>query len=182
MPEWPPRLIGELTASDVRARALAEPLSLDQLNWKPSPGEWSVGQCLAHLAVTTELYLPPIADALSGQAKGIADEIRPGAPSRWFIRKFIAPSPAKAKAPGKIAPGSAVDARILERYLAAHQSARELVARAAGYDVNRIRFRNPFVPLLRFTVGTGLEIISKHAMRHLLQAERVKTRPGFPAL
>ena len=37
-----------------------------------------------------------------------------------------------------------------------------------------IRFRNPFIPLLRFTVGTGLEIVAKHESRHLLQAEGVR--------
>ena len=52
--------------------------------------------------------------------------------------------------------------------------------RAAGYDVNHVRFRNPFIPLLRFSVGTGLELHSSHERRHLLQAERVKTAPGFP--
>ena len=52
---------------------------------------------------------------------------------------------------------------------------RELVARASAYDVNRIRFKNPFTPLLRFTVGTGLEIVTQHQSRHLLQAEVVLT-------
>jgi hypothetical protein len=60
--------------------------------------------------------------------------------------------------------------------------ARELIRRASSYDVNRIRFRNPFVPLLRFTVGTGLEIITKHEDRHLLQAERLKQSAEFPHL
>ena len=177
---WPARLTSELNASDDRARALAAPLSSLQLNWKPSPSSWSIGQCLEHLAIATEVYLPRIATALDRAPAGRVDEIRSGAPSRWFIRSFIAPSTIKAKAPGKIAPGSNVDAAILVRYLAAHRAARELVARAAGYDVNRIRFANPFVPLLRFTVGTGLEIISKHAMRHLQQAERVRNHPDFP--
>jgi hypothetical protein len=48
------------------------------------------------------------------------------------------------------------------------------------YDVNRIRFRNPFIPVLRFTVGTGLEILSNHQRRHLLQAERVRESLEFP--
>jgi hypothetical protein len=46
--------------------------------------------------------------------------------------------------------------------------------------VNRIRYRNPFIPLLRFTVGAGLEIIAKHASRHLLQAEGVRQNMSFP--
>ena len=69
---------------------------------------------------------------------------------------------------------------MLERFLRSNDVARNLVRRASPYDVNRIRFRNPFVPLLRFTVGTGLEIISRHQHRHLLQAERVRQAPAFP--
>jgi hypothetical protein len=180
MPNWPARLTSELIASDDRARALASSLTAAQLNWTPSPSSWSAGQCLEHLAISTEVYLPPIGAALDRAPAGSADEITPGAPSRWFIRNFIAPSTVKAKASGKIAPGSNVDGAILDRYLHAHRAARELVARAAAHDINRIRFANPFVPLLRFTVGTGLEIISKHAMRHLQQAERVKADPQFP--
>jgi hypothetical protein len=180
MVRWVVRLTGELESSDARAIALARTLTPSQLNWKPAPSSWSVGQCLEHLAVATEVYLPPISRALDVAAAGTAEDITPGAPSRWFIRNFIAPSAVRARAPGKIAPGSNVDQAILERYLAAHRAARDLVTRAGGYDVNRIRFRNPFVPLIRFTVGTGLEIISKHAMRHLLQAERVKAHPQFP--
>jgi hypothetical protein len=54
---------------------------------------------------------------------------------------------------------------------------RDLVRCAGAYDINRIRFRNPFIPLLRFTVGTGLEIVWRHQRRHLLQAERIKQPP-----
>jgi hypothetical protein len=69
---------------------------------------------------------------------------------------------------------------VLERFLRNNAAARQLIVRAGEYDVNRIRFRNPFVPVFRFTVGTGLEIISKHEGRHLLQAERVRQSVGFP--
>jgi len=45
-------------------------------------------------------------------------------------------------------------------------------ARASPYGVNRIRYKSFFIPVLRFTVRTGLEIVTKHQSRHLLQAER----------
>jgi hypothetical protein len=54
------------------------------------------------------------------------------------------------------------------------------VRQASNYDVNRIRYKNPFIPLLRFTVAAGIEIIAKHEARHLLQAEAVRQLPGFP--
>jgi hypothetical protein len=179
--KWNDRLIAELTAADERARALVSDLTAQQLNWKPAPGAWSIGQCLEHLCVSNEVYLGPIAESLDGQQPDAVDEITPGWFSRKFIRDYIAPSEKKAKAPAKIAPGSStVDAGILDRFLRSNQNTRRLIQAASRFDVNRIRFRNPFVPLLRFTVGTGFEIMSKHESRHLLQAERVKALGEFP--
>lgn len=175
-PPWCPRLIAEFNASDQRAAAVVQGLTPEQLNWQPGPGEWSVGQCLDHLYVSNVVYGPPIASALVGQPVGVAQEITPGWFGRWFIRNYIAPSPQppRRRAPRKIKPAAHVDPSILERFLKSNQDARELVQRAGNYDVNRIRFKNPFVPLIRFTVGTGLEILSKHEQRHLQQAERVR--------
>lgn len=177
LPAWGKRLLAELDASDARAIALVKPLTPEQLNWKPAPEKWSVGQCLEHLAISNEVYLGPIADALAGPPSRTVDEIAPGWFGRWFIRNYIAPSAQtrRARAPSKIAPVlSRVEPAILERFLKGNRDMRELVARAGGYDVNRLRFRNPFIPLIRFTVGTGFEITAKHEDRHLLQAERVK--------
>ncbi len=175
-PAWCPRLLDELRAADARAVALAKPLTTVQLNWRPSAAEWSVGQCLDHLLVANRVYLPPIAAALQHAPRRTVSDITPGWFGRWFIRTYIAPSPAskKARAPGKITPVSEVDATILDRFLASNEEARRLVERAGEVDVNHARFKNPFVPMLRFTIGTGLEIIAKHQDRHLLQAERVR--------
>jgi hypothetical protein len=184
VPAWCTRLLAELHASDARAIALVKPLTPEQLNWKPAPGKWSVGQCLEHLAISSEVYLGPIADALAGAPSGAAAEITPGWFGAWFIRNYIAPSAQtkRARAPKQIAPVlSRVEPAILERFLKGNRDMRELVTRAAGYDVNRLRFKNPFIPLIRFTVGTGFEITSKHEDRHLLQAERVRQLPQFPA-
>jgi len=152
------------------------------LNWQPAAGAWSVGQCLDHLCVTNDVYLAPIGQALEGKAKGAAEEIRPGWFGRLFLKKVIEPSPesVRAKAPKKIVPAPRVESSVLERFLAGNQKLRELIERASEYDVNRIRFKNPFVPVIRFTVGTGFVIVTRHEHRHLLQAERVKASAGFP--
>jgi len=175
LPGWSQRLISELDAADRRAERLAKPLTSEQLNWRPRPDAWSVGQCLQHLCVANEVYLPAISNSLAGRRRSRVQEIAPGWFGRWFIRKFIEPSSGsrRTRAPGKIKPRQQVEASILESFLRSNQVARELVYLASDYDVNRIRFKNPFVPMLRFTVGTGLEIVSKHQSRHLLQAERV---------
>jgi hypothetical protein len=175
--------MAELHAADARAIALARTLTATQLNWKPRPEVWSIGQCLEHLCVANEVYLPPIVKSLDGQQPAPIDEITPGWLGRWFIRNYIEPSSQtkKAKAPKKIAPGVSIEPGILDRFLRGNDAAREFVRRAAPYDVNRLRFKNPFIPGLRFSVGTGLEVLTRHERRHLLQAERIRELPEFPA-
>jgi hypothetical protein len=176
---WADRLIRELEANDRRAAAVARGLSPEQLNWRPAADAWSVGQCIQHLYVTNEVYLPPIAAALEGRPRSPVPEITPGWFGRWFIRNYIEPSPKsrRGRAPRKITPAEHIEPSILEMFLGSNENARALIRRAESYDVNRIRFRNPFVPLVRFTVGTGFEIVTIHQRRHLLQAERVAAGP-----
>lgn len=184
LPRWCTRLLAELTASDARASAIAGTLTPGQVNWPPSPGAWSVGQCLQHLAIGNELYIEAIEAALTRNltATGSVGDLSIGAPSRWFIRSFIAPGPQtkRAKAPKKITPAATVEDDILDRFLRSNERIRAVMRRASEYDVNRIRFRNPFVPVIRFTVGTGFELLARHEDRHLLQAERVRQASGFP--
>ena len=181
-PAWAQRLISELAAADRRAERLAKELTPEQLNWRTRPGTWSIGQCLEHLHISNEVVLSAISTALEGRQHSPVHEITLGRFSRWFIRNYIAENPggARARAPKKIQPAKQVDPAILQVFLRENQIARELVAKASAYDVNRIRYKNPFMPLVRFTVGTGLEIVTQHQSRHLLQAETVRQAPGFP--
>ena len=182
-PAWLDRLLAELRDSDARAQRVASTLTGLQLNWRASPRTWSIGQCLEHLRAANEVYLPAMATALKGRDQAKTSEIVLPAPSRWFLRDYIAPNPGgtRAKAPRAITPASNVPLDILQALLNTNRQARELILQAANYDVNRIRFSNPFVPLLRFTIGTGLEIVSKHESRHLLQAEGVRCHVDFPS-
>lgn len=182
MAAWAAGLLSDLDEADERASRLVEGLSSEQLNWRPDSVSWSIGQCLDHLCVMNDVYLPPMAQALDGKPKRAASEITPGWFGRLFLEKAVEPSPesSRLKAPRKIVPSSRTDTSVLDRFLAGNRSVRQLIERAREYDINRIRFRNPFVPLIRFTVGTGLKIVTRHQHRHLLQAQRVKEAAGFP--
>jgi len=181
-PAWSVRLAFELSANDLTAQALAGGLTEEQLNWQPALGSWSVGQCLEHLCRTNEAYLTPISAALKDQPDSPVEQTTPGWFGRWFIRSFVEPSPnsKRVSAPSKIRPAARVDLAVLDRFLSGNKSCRELIVRTRGKNINRIRFWNPFVPGVRFTVGTGLEIITGHERRHLLQAERVRDSVNFP--
>ncbi len=71
-PAWSVRLAADLDANDQFAKKLVAELTDEQLNWQPAPGPWSVGQCLEHLSITNEAYLPPISVAVNEQQLGVS--------------------------------------------------------------------------------------------------------------
>ena len=181
-PAWSVRLAADLLANDETAKRLLAGLTKEQLNWQPAPDSWSIGQCLEHLCIMNEFYLPPISAAFKEKPDSPVEQIAPGWFGGWFIRNFAEPTSGRrrVRAPAKIRPASNVEVSVLGRFLSGNQSCRDIIVSAGSKNVNRIRFWNPFIPGLRFTVGTGLEIIVRHERRHLLQAERVRDAVNFP--
>jgi hypothetical protein len=50
----------------------------------------------------------------------------------------------------------------------------------ADVEAGRVRFRSPFLALLRLSLGTGFAALSAHNRRHIWLAREVMAWPGFP--
>jgi hypothetical protein len=179
-------IIDELDRTDQQARSMVAGLTDAQLNWQPGGGTgWSVAQCLEHLTHATALYVPALQAAVrkaSVLPAGKRKPIQPGWLGRWFITELEPPPKRKLKSPKKARPAARPKgAETLTAFLAAHDQVRALVAEVRDLDLNRIRFRNPFLRLLPWTVGTGLMIIGAHDRRHLWQAQQVLKAMGQEA-
>jgi len=170
-------VLNELDRTDEEARQLVASLSEAQLNWGPSPTAWSVAQCLDHLGQINSAYIPALQAAVRHAGRNSMaphEPIQPDWFGRWFINAMEPPPRRKFKSPAKGKPGlhKSCD-EVLSAFIASHNELRSLIHDAREVNLNRIRFKNPFVSLLRFTVGTGILIIGAHDRRHLWQARQV---------
>lgn len=174
-------VIDEIDTADRAAEDLVAPLSDEQFHWQPAPGRsWSVAQCLDHLATIDVYYGAAIERAVEhARERGLrgGGAISPTFFGERFIRSLEPPVKLRSRAPASVQPrssGSRED--ILTAYLAAHDRFRALVRSCEGIDVNRAKFPNPFFPMFRIRVGTGLRVIPAHDRRHLWQAGQVIAR------
>lgn len=182
--------LADLRSASVEARALFDELSDEQLAWKPAPKIWSVAECFAHLVASAELYHPRIAEALDRVRDKEQGESEKGEQepfkARWLQRRFIAfvgpQSRSKLKAPKKFVPAVAdVDvARVASDFFARQEELGELIRKADGCDLNRGKIVSPILRLLNFTLGEAFWMLTAHAQRHLLQAQRLRRTAGFP--
>jgi hypothetical protein len=177
------RVLDEVDALDREAEALVAPLSDEQFHWRPDEGRaWGVAECLDHLASTNMLYGGAIEKAVEeARERGLAGggPIAPTFFGERFIRSLEPPVKVRGRAPALVRPraGGSRDG-IVAAYRASHDRFRDLVRRCEQIDVNRAKFPNPFFPLLRVRVGTGLRAIPAHDRRHLWQAGEVVKKLG----
>jgi hypothetical protein len=167
-------------AAEADARRLVSGLTEELGRWRAAAGTWSVAECLDHLATADRVYLaamrPPAERAL---ADGLRRDgpARPGLVGRWFVWSLEPPvKPAfRGTAPRAIRPRAspALDGA-MRAFLAAHDEARVFLRTFAGIDLAGVRFPNPFIRGVRFSLATGLHVIAAHERRHLWQAWRVR--------
>jgi DinB superfamily len=170
----------QLDAAERDARLLVQNLGDERGCWRAEANSWSVAQCLDHLATANEVYLsamkgPAIRARTAGQMR--RRPALPGFVGRWFVKK-MEPSlkeSFKMKAPRKIKPdSSSLLADAFDRFLRSQNEIRDYIRENADLDLAAIRFPNPLVPGIRFSIATGLHVISAHERRHLRQAWGVR--------
>lgn len=177
-------LLDQLGASGLAAAALGRELSPEQLRWRPSETSWSIAQCIDHLAVAGRAYLGPLRQGAEEARRRGWMRREPIEPS-WIERKLVytlePPPRLRLPAPGKIVPALDKEPAAVWRDFAAVQAeAAALLKESADLDLNRARFVNPFLSLVRMRVGSGFLVITAHERRHLWQAQKIRLRPEFP--
>jgi DinB superfamily len=172
----------QLDDADWQAGEIAAHLSDHQANWQPNNGgSWSVAQCLDHMACANRTYLEALKLAAPKARPGHTQLRTAGWFSRYFVRKTEPPASIKIKTPTKIKPQSQISKEdSLAQFKQSNDAVRRFVLETSHLDLCGVRFKNPFVRGLSFTVATGLLVIAAHNRRHLYQAEQVVKNPAFP--
>jgi hypothetical protein len=170
----------QLEAAEREAEALVAGLSEEQGTRRPEAESWSVAECLDHLATANRVYLRAMQEPANrarthGRHRG--QPARPGWAGRLFVATLEPPPKwwSRLKAPRSIRPRAATPlAEAFASFVTSQADVRAFLRAHADLDLAGVRFRNPFVPGIRFSLATGLHVIAAHDRRHLWQAWRVR--------
>jgi DinB superfamily len=170
----------QLAAAERDARVLVADLAEAQGGWHAESGSWSVAQCLDHLAITNRAYLLAMKEpAIRAREQGRfrRSTATPGLVGRWFVRTLEPPvkAPFKIKSPRSVEPRVSLSlANAFASFATTQDELRKFLGTYAVLDLAGVRFSNPFVRGIRFSLATGLHVITAHERRHLCQAWRVR--------
>jgi hypothetical protein len=159
-------------------------LSAVQLNWKPNPETWSVGECIDHLIVTNRSYFAQL-EALSRGDKYVSFweklPILHGFWGRTILKATTEQVQKKGKTPSTFTPTrSTLPADIVEEYCRQHD---QLLAKVRATDLvnhHETMITSPAASFITYSLHDAVRIIFQHERRHFNQAKALLSRPEFP--
>jgi hypothetical protein len=173
------RIAGEFDAAQARVYRLAE--SVEDALWtrRPVEGRWSIDECIAHLTITNQRYLPIFAEVADAapQMDEPPPPMRPDLTGRmlaWFMEppvRFRLPT-----APSFEPPSSAGRVATVALFDAMQARLGEQIRAMDGFDISKIRMASPFNEKVRYSAFSALCILAAHERRHLWQAEQVRAQ------
>jgi hypothetical protein len=176
----------QLDAIAADADAVLAGLTAAQVNWRPGPDRWSIGECVSHLNVGIRVVLPALDRAIeTARQRGWTGEgpFRYGWFANWMARSQEPPVKRRIRTWPIIQPVTEHhDAtRLRAEFHAVRRELRERLLHAEGLDWKRARVVSPVSRLVRMPFGAYLEFLLAHDRRHLWQARGVRNHAGFPA-
>lgn len=169
---------GEIASVNAEAQRMCAGLTGEQLGWRPQAGKWSMAENLAHLNLTTQIFLPTLDRAIENARRNgllASGPFELGLLGRLFVWYVEPPPKIKGPAPKLIKPilqGPAVDA--LPQFLRSQESAMKRVDAAEGLDCTRVKFRSPLSSLVKMNLISFFTVMTAHQRRHLVQAEKIR--------
>ena len=170
-------IVDELDSAQARLKVLAAATAPKDWSRQPAPARWSIGECVAHLNLTSAAFLPGLNQALTGPARSNVSKRFRRDPLGWLLWRAVGP-PARLrfKTAAPFIPRATAGQRELIAEFDRWQG--ELVAcvrKAEGLPLDRLWIGSPFNRQMHYNLYSALTILPRHQHRHLWQAEQVQT-------
>lgn len=168
----------ELRAAQAGIAALAAKTSDDAWTRRPKSGGWSAAECIAHLTMTSDVYLE-LFDAADDAAHDAHDA--PTLPARyrmgfgaWLLAKFLEP-PGRFRSrtiPAFIPDAAAPKASTVASFAMSQDALLRWIDSHSTRPLNAMLITSPFNARMKYNAYAALRVIAAHQRRHFWQAER----------
>ncbi|MCB0517204.1 MAG: DinB family protein [Chitinophagales bacterium] len=170
-------LLQELQTETAKIKQIAQnfqKLPPASLNYKHTPESWSALECLQHLNLYGEYYLPAIENALKNAKSQSIEMFQSGWLGNYFANSMLPKeNMMKMQSPKDKNPaGSALDKSVIGEFLAQQEKMLQLLQTAQKYNLNKIRIPITLSKWIRLKLGDTFRFNIYHNMRHLAQAQR----------
>ena len=166
-----------LTADSTEKVMQFRNLETEELNFKETSEKWSILECIEHLNLYGDFYLPEIERRILGQANAPdATVFSSGLIGNYFagLMQVKNGKITKMKSPKDKNPGhSELTTMTQDRFFKQQDSLTRLLNQARKIDLTRAKASISLTPLIKLRLGDTFRFYVYHIERHVIQAGNV---------
>lgn len=173
------KLIEELIDATKNIIQHAEKLKIEDistLTWKENSESWCKLECLKHLNLYGEFYLPQIEEKINQSNSSFEIEFKSGILGNYFANSMLPKGKLnkmktfKSKNPLNSDLGKVV----IDEFIEQQNKLLFLLNKSRKISLNNIKIETTLSKWLKFKLGDAFRFIINHNIRHMKQIERIK--------
>lgn len=149
-------------------------LPLEILNKKSAPESWSALECIEHLSLYGDFYLPEIEKKIQQSNSKPSPFFRSGILGNYFAKSMLPKEQLnKMKTfKDKNPLGSKLDLSTLDRFIAQQQKTIQLLHQAKSVSLTKTKTAISISKWIKLRLGDTFRVVIYHNQRHLAQATK----------
>ena len=157
-----------------------ENLTTDDLNtltWKENKTSWSILECLEHLNLYGDFYLPEIESKIKKSNTKFDTEFKTGFLGNYFAKSMLPKEKLnKMKTFEDKNPLNAkLDKSVIDKFINQQIKLLDLLNQSRGVSLNKVRIETSISSLIKLKMGDTFQFFINHIIRHLKQIDRIRT-------
>ncbi|WP_344675369.1 DinB family protein [Sphingobacterium kyonggiense] len=150
---------------------------LNTLTWKETEITWSILECLEHLNLYGDFYLPQIENKIKNSITKNEPEFKNGVLGNYFSKSMLPRGKLnKMKTFKDKNPLNAnLDKSVIDKFINQQIKLLDLLNQSRNVSLNKVKIQTSISSLIKLKLGDTFQFFINHIIRHLKQIDRIQT-------
>ena len=172
-------LIADLTKKTNQNIQFADRLKTktdEELNWKVNADSWSILECIEHLNLYGDFYLPEIQNAIQTTMSKSETKFKSGLVGNYFAKSMLPKDKLnKMKTfKDKNPINSKLTRQVIDRFIDQQKKILTLLDKSNNVSLTKIKIKISITKLVKLRLGDTFRLVMNHNLRHIRQIERIE--------
>lgn len=152
-------------------------LDLHTLTWKANKTSWSILECLEHLNLYGDFYLPAIENKTKNSKTPSEFEFKSGFLGNYFAKSMLPKEQLnKMKTfKDKNPLNAALDKTVIDKFINQQIKLLDLLNQSRNVSLNKVKIQTSISSFVRIKLGDTFQFLINHIIRHLKQIDKIQS-------
>lgn len=150
---------------------------LNILTWKENKTSWSILECLEHLNLYGNFYLPQMENKIKNSTTKTELEFKSGILGNYFSKSMLPKEKLnKMKTFKDKNPLNAnLDKTVIDKFINQQIKLLDLLNQSRNVNLNKVKIKISISSFIKLKLGDTFQFFINHIIRHLHQIDRIQT-------